>query len=362
MASVKKDYYEILGVARDATPDEIKRAYRQSALKYHPDRNQGNPEAEEMFKECSEAYDVLSDAEKRRIFDSYGYDGLHRGGYGGFSDVSDIFRHFSGMGGFEDLFSELFNIGKRRNGSGSSPAERGSDLRYRLEVDFLTAYNGGEEEITVKASRTCSDCDGWGAKFTDRHTCSVCGGRGEAYQSMGFFSVATACPRCRGLGYEISKPCQTCRGSGLVKKNETITVTIPAGIGDGMRIRLAGLGEGGLRGGPTGDLYVEVKVRSHEAYKREGDDLLIDLPISITEAVLGGNRKLKLPDGITEVDVKFGSGTQPGQLHYLRGKGFSRLGRGFGHGDAVVRLMVEIPKHLNRKQKELLEKLREEGI
>jgi molecular chaperone DnaJ len=355
----KKDYYQILGVAHSATPDEIKSAYRKAALKYHPDRN-SDPEAEETFKECSEAYDVLSDPHKRQLFDNYGYDGLHRGGYSGFSDVSDIFSHFSGMGGLEDLFSELFGFGKSRNSSGSRRSERGADLRFILTIEFLESYSGCEEEIELKVNKTCPDCNGWGSLEKDRRTCAICNGRGEAYQSMGFFTVATVCPRCHGSGFESSSSCKTCRGSGHVRKSDKIRVSVPPGIADGMRIRLVGLGEGGLRGGDPGDLYVEVHVKPHQVFRRQDDDLLVDLPMTITEAALGVVKKINLPEG--EVELKIDSGAQPGELHILRGKGFAHLSRGRGCGDVLIRLMLEVPRSLNRKQRELLENLRSEGI
>jgi molecular chaperone DnaJ len=355
----QKDYYQVLGVARNATPDEIKSAYRKAALKYHPDRN-SDPQAEETFKECSEAYDVLSDPEKRQIFDHYGYDGLHRGGYSGFSDVSDIFRHFAGMGGLEDLFSELFGFGRSRSSSGSRRGERGADLRFVLTIDFMESFSGCEQEIEMKVNKTCPDCKGWGSFEKDRKTCAICNGRGEAYQSMGFFTVATVCPRCHGTGYESSATCKTCRGSGHVRQSDKIRVSVPAGIADGMRIRLTGMGEGGLRGGDPGDLYVEVRVKPHPVFRRQDDDLLVDLSVSLTEAALGAVKKLTLPEG--EVELKVDAGSQPGELHIMRGKGFTRLARGRGRGDVLVRLLLEVPKSLNRKQRELLEKLHAEGL
>jgi molecular chaperone DnaJ len=355
----QKDYYQILGVARNATPDEIKSAYRKAALKYHPDRN-SDPEAEETFKECSEAYDVLSDPQKRQLFDSYGYDGLHRGGYSGFSDVSDIFSHFAGMGGLEDLFSELFGFGRSRKSNGSRRGERGADLRYVLTIDFLESYSGCEEEIELKVNKTCPDCNGWGSLEKDRRTCAICNGRGEAYQSMGFFTVATVCPRCHGSGFETSASCKTCRGSGHVRSSDKVRVSVPPGIADGMRIRLTGLGEGGLRGGEPGDLYVEVHVKSHPTFRREDDDLLVNLSIGITEAALGAVKKIDLPEG--EVELKVDAGAQPGELHIMRGKGFARLGRGHGRGDVIIKLQLEVPRSLNRKQRELLEKMQLEGL
>ncbi|RMF83265.1 MAG: molecular chaperone DnaJ, partial [Nitrospinota bacterium] len=339
MNSGKRDYYEVLGVSRDATPEEIKKRYRQLALQYHPDRNPGNKEAEEKFKEASEAYEVLRDPEKRRLYDLYGHEGLKGTGFSGFSGFEDIFSSFG------DIFEELFGFGTRtrtRHGP-----QRGADLRYDLEISFLDAAQGTETEIEIPKRVRCETCHGSRTRpgASPVH-CPTCQGRGQVIRTQGFFSVSTTCPRCRGEGIIITDPCPTCQGQGVVQKTKKILLKIPPGVDTGSRLRLSGEGEEGEWGGPPGDLYIILHVQPHEFFQREGNNILCQIPISFTQAALGaeidvptlnGSRPLKIPPG-----------TQSGEVFVLRGEGIRDL-RGYGRGDQLVEVVVKTPTDLSEE-------------
>jgi len=348
----KRDYYEVLAVAREVEIDEIKKSYRRLAVKYHPDKNPGDKAAEEKFKELGEAYEVLSDPQKRAAYDQYGhaaFDPRLRGGRagGGFHDPSDIFREVFGGGGsiFEDLFG-----GGRRN---PNEPERGADLRYDMELAFEEAANGVEREITVSKLERCEVCHGSGAESGSKSkTCPTCGGRGQVISSRGIFSIAQTCPRCEGSGRVIEKPCKTCHGAGRHEKTTTIKIRVPAGVDTGSRLRSSGNGEAGLRGGPSGDLYVVLHVKSHEIFQRDGDDLLCEVPVSFVQAALGA--EVEVPTLSGKAHIKIPAGTQPGTTFRLKGKGIKNV-QGFGTGDLHVRITVEIPTHLNHDQKAKLQ-------
>ncbi len=349
---MKRDYYEILGVSREATVQEIKKAYRKLALKYHPDRNPGNKEAEELFKEAAEAYEVLRDPEKRRLYDMHGHQGLSGAGFQGFNAADDIFSTFSDL--FEDFFG--FSTGQGRTRSGVGP-ERGSDLRYDITIEFLEAAKGAEKEIEIERLETCTQCGGSGAgKDSQVITCPGCRGSGHVIRSEGFFQVSTACPQCTGRGTIITEPCPGCRGEGRRPERQKIKVRIPAGVDTGARLRLRNEGEAGKRGGPRGDLYIVIHVESHEFFKRRGNDVFCEIPVSIAQVCLGdtidvptidGNERLKIP-----------AGAQSGEIFRLKGKGFPDL-RGFSPGDQLIKIKVVTPTRLTERQKELLEEFME---
>jgi len=346
-----RDYYEILGVGRDVDDAALKSAFRKLAMEHHPDRNAGNPDSEGKFKEINEAYSILSDAQKRAAYDRFGHAGVNGQGGGpgggGFSDVNDIFSEV-----FGDVFGDMFGGRQRRNG----PA-RGQDLRYDLEINLEQAYAGSEVEIVVPASMACESCDGSGAKAgTSPTVCGTCGGAGRVRASQGFFSIERACPRCGGAGRVIADPCTACRGHGQVRKERTLQVRIPAGVDDGARIRLAGEGDAGARGGPRGDLYIFLSVKPHDLFDRDGLDLLCTVPVPMTVAVLGG--EIDAPcltggencDGACKISVKVPEGAQTGKTLRLKGKGMPSL-RSRERGDLVVELFVETPTKLNTRQK-----------
>jgi molecular chaperone DnaJ len=364
---VAKDFYATLGVARSATPEEIKKAYRKKALEFHPDRNQGNPKAEEQFKVVSEAYEVLSDENRRRIYDQYGEEGLRGagmggaggfpGGGGGFSSMEEALRTFMGAfggarGGGESIFDSFFG-----GGGGGFEEEQGSrkgaSKKATVKVSFQEAARGTEKELAIVNYIACKACDGLGAKSRSGiKTCTTCQGKGQVYQSRGFFSMSSVCPHCSGAGQIITDPCKTCNGAGRVKDKQRIKIKIPAGVDNGMRLRMTGYGDAGEAGGPPGDLFVYIEVEPHEAFTREGDDVYLDLPITFTEAALGVKKEVPTPLG-EETRIQIPEGTQNGKLLRLSSKGFPNV-HGQGHGDLLIRISVETPVKLSEKQKELL--------
>ena len=367
MAATKRDYYEILGAERTATEEELKKAYRKLAVKHHPDKNPGDKTAEDKFKELGEAYDVLSDAQKRAAYDRFGHaafdprSGMGGGGGGGgaggggFHDPFDIFREVFGAagggggGGFGSIFEEAFG-----GGGGRQQAKgRGGDLRYDLEVSFEEAARGCEKEISFNKLDTCPHCTGSGAEPGSKaSTCPTCGGHGQVAVSRGFFTVAQTCPRCHGHGRAIEKPCSRCRSEGRIRNKTTIKVNIPAGVDSGVRIRSSGQGEGGYYGGENGDLYVVIHVREHELFKREGNDLFCDVPISFARAALGGEVEVPTLDG--KATVKIPAGTQHGRMFRLKHKGLPDV-RSRSLGDLHARVLVEVPSHLSEDQREKLQ-------
>ncbi len=339
----KRDYYEVLGLDRGASEDEIKKAYRRLAMKHHPDRNPDDLSSEEKFKEASEAYEILANGEKREAYDRFGHAGVDAsaGGMGGGFD-----------GSFSDIFSDVFGdiFGGAR--SGRSSVQRGADLRYSLDLQLEQAVSGDSVEVGIPVLAACEDCDGSGAKpGTSPTTCPDCGGSGQIRVAQGFFSLQQTCPRCRGAGKVITDPCRTCGGGGRVEKRKTLSVKIPAGVDTGDRIRLAGEGEAGLHGGPPGDLYVQIEVREHPIFQREGKHLYCDAPISFADAALGGELEVPTLDG--RVKLKIPPETQTGKMFRLRGKGVTPV-RGGSVGDLLCRVLVETPVKLDDAQKELL--------
>lgn len=354
----KRDYYEVLGVPRTADAEEIKKAYRKLAIKYHPDKNPGDKSAEEKFKELGEAYEALSDAQKRAAYDSYGHAafdprtragaGQAWGGGGGFHDPFEIFREVFGAGA-GSFFDGFFGGGT----ADPNAPQRGDDLRYDLELDFEEAAAGCEREITVSKAERCDTCQGAGAEPGSRiRTCASCGGRGQVISSRGIFSIAQACPQCQGAGRVVERPCHACRGTGRRERPSKIKLRIPPGVDTGARLRSAGNGEAGLRGGAPGDLYVVLHVRPHDIFQRDGDDLLCEVPISFVQATLGA--EIEVPTLNGKAAIKIPPGTQPGTMFRLRGKGVRNV-QGYGHGDLHVRINVEVPTHLNAAQRTKLE-------
>lgn len=343
----KRDYYEILSVERTATEVEIKKAYRNLAVKYHPDKNPGNKEAEEKFKEASEAYEVLSDAQKRQIYDQFGHQGLSGSGFSGFSGVEDIFSSFG------DIFEDFFGFSGR--GRARSRGQRGNDLSFEVEIDFLEACKGCEKNIQITKNVTCNTCHGSGAKpGTSSKTCSYCRGRGQVGHTQGFFTISSTCPQCQGSGEVIEAHCQDCRGRGVTQQSKKINVKIPAGVDNGLRLVLRGEGEAGMRGGDAGDLYVLITVHPHEHFKRDGADVHFNLNIGMAEAALGCKVKVPVLEGEEEIEVP--EGTQSGQKIVLKEKGAHEL-KARGHGDFIITVTVLTPKSLTKEERELLEKL-----
>jgi molecular chaperone DnaJ len=349
----KADYYEVLQVTREASDQELKTSYRKLAMQYHPDRNPNNPEAEEQFKACSEAYQVLSDPEKRAAYDRYGHAAFQGGGGGnpfaggaGFQgDLGDIFG---------DLFGEMFNMGGGRKGT---RVQRGRDLRYDLMLEFEEAVFGVEKEISIRRLEACEDCGGTGsANGKAAAACSQCGGQGQVRFQQGFFSVAKTCSRCNGAGTTISDPCPGCRGEGLQAKKHEILVKVPAGVEQDTRIRYQGEGEAGRYGGPSGDLYVVLSVKAHKFFERDGDDLHCVIPISFPQAALGTELQIETMEG--PATIKIPEGTQSGREFKLRGKGVPHLNE-HGKGDLIAEIRVATPSKLNKQQKELLKQLGE---
>jgi len=345
----KRDFYEVLGVNKDASDDEIKKAYRKLAMKFHPDRNPDNPKAEEHFKEAKEAYEALSDPQKRSAYDQYGHAGVDpQAGMGG----------GAGMGGFADAFGDIFGDifgGAGGRGGGRSNVYRGADLRYNLEISLEEAARGTETKIRIPTMAACDTCHGSGAKAgTKPETCSTCAGHGQVRMQQGFFSIQQACPKCHGSGKVIASPCPTCQGSGRIKQHKTLAVKIPSGVDEGDRIRLSGEGESGVNGGPPGDLYVVIQIRPHSVFQRDHNDLHCEMPISFTTAALGGEIEIPTLDG--HAKIKIPSETQSGKVFRLRGKGIKGV-RSSVYGDLQCHVVVETPVKLTERQKELLKEL-----
>lgn len=343
----KRDYYEVLGIPKNASQEEIKKAFRQLALKFHPDKNPGSKESEEKFKEAAEAYEVLGDPSKRAEYDQFGHTmGSAAAGFGG----------FSGMGGFDgplgDIFGDLFGeiFGQQRRAR--SRAQRGSDLRYNLDVDFKIAAFGGDVQIQVPRLQTCEHCKGSGAKpGTQPVVCPQCRGAGAIGMRQGFFEIRRPCGRCHGAGRVIQDPCSQCRGQGRMRHERTLSIHIPAGVDTGSRMRLAGEGESGMAGGPSGDLYVVISVRDHPLFERQDNDLICEVPVTFVQAALGD--EIEVPSLEGPVKVKIPSGTQGGKVFRLRGRGMPSLNGG-GRGELLVRILVEVPSKLSSRQKQLL--------
>jgi molecular chaperone DnaJ len=337
----KRDFYEVLGVSKSAEAGEIKSAYRKLAMKYHPDRNPGDKEAEDKFKEASAAYEVLSDQEKRQRYDRFGHQGVEGQG---FQDVNDVFSSFG------SIFEEFFGMGQqggRRNGP-----RRGADLRYDMAVEFEEAVFGIEREIEFERATQCETCAGTGAKEgTSRNQCRTCGGVGQVRRQQGFFAIQTTCPTCHGEGSTIEKPCQSCRGQGAVVKKRKISVKVPAGVDSGVRLRISGEGEPGPSGGPSGDLYVVLHVKESTRFTRDGLDLILEQPIGIAQAALGAKVPIKTLDN--EIEITIPAGSQFGDRVTIPGAGVPHL-KGVGRGDLHVELLIQVPKKLSKEQKELL--------
>lgn len=351
----KRDYYEVLGVSKGASEAELKKAYRKLAMKYHPDKNPGDADAEARFKEIGEAYAVLSDAQKRQAYDQFGHAGVEGaagggqgfGGFGGF-----------GGGGMGDAFSDIFEDFFGGGGRSRSRVQRGADLRYDLDISFEEAFFGHEANLRIPRWDNCRACDGSGAKKgTGMHTCPTCKGAGQVRFQQGFFTVARTCTECQGTGQVVEHPCPECGGHGRVRKEHTLQVKIPAGIETGNRLRLSGEGEAGEQGGPPGDLYVVVTVAPHKTFDRDGQHVLLELPVSVTQATLGAH--LEVPTMEEPVRLKIPAGTQTGKRFRLKGKGFPNLS-GHGTGDQIVTVRVAVPKKLNTRQRELFEELARE--
>lgn len=345
----KRDYYAVLGVDRDASDDDLKKAYRRLAMKFHPDRNPDDPDAEEKFKDASEAYEVLTDADKRHTYDQFGHAGLDpsqgSGGFGQAGNFGDIFG---------DVFGDIFGGGR---GGRSNGAARGSDLRYNMQLDLEQAVSGDTVEVRIPVLAACEDCDGSGAApGTSPSTCPDCQGAGQVRVSQGFFSLQQTCPRCRGQGRIVTDPCRPCGGAGRIEKRKTLSVKIPAGVDVGDRIRLSGEGEAGVNGGPPGDLYVQVDVREHPIFVRDGRNLYCEVPISMVDAALGG--ELEVPTLNGRVKLKIPTETQTGKVFRLRGKGVTQV-RGGGLGDLLCKVVIETPVKLTDRQKELLRELKD---
>jgi molecular chaperone DnaJ len=355
MAYQKKDYYQVLGVSRGADVDDIKKKYRQIALKYHPDRNPGDKNAEEKFKEAAEAYEVLHDPEKRRLYDAYGHEGLSSTGFTGFRDFSDIFSSFS------DIFGDIFGFGNFGGGFGGAAGPRpqqGNDLRYDLTLDFLDAALGTEVTVEVPRVVNCHTCGGSGAKpGTRRVPCPQCGGRGVVSRSHGIFQITTTCPRCQGMKEFVAEPCPTCNGEGRIREKKKLKVKIPPGMDSGTHLVMPGEGNGGIHGGPPGDLYIVIHVRPHDFFQREGYDLHLTVPLSFVQAALGTRFTIPTLEGSQELVVP--PGTQPGEVIRLKGQGVP-YPKGQRRGDMLVEVKVNIPRNLNARQQHLLRELAKE--
>lgn len=354
------DFYEILGISHTASQDEIKKAYRKNALKYHPDRNAENPQSEKKFKEISEAYEVLSDEKKRQIYDQYGADALRGatgagGSHGGYNSMEEALRTFmnafggGGGSGGGSIFDSFFNF----EGNDGSAGQQGASKKMNLTLSFEEAMKGVEKEVSISNYILCPTCDGSGAASSNSiRTCSRCQGHGQIHQTRGFFSMASVCPQCHGRGKMITSPCSDCRGEGRTKSKQRISIKVPAGVDTGMRLRMPGYGDAGEGGGPPGDLYVFISVDSHAIFQRDGDDIILELPITFTEAALGCKKELPTPLGAS-CRITIPEGTQTGKILRIKEEG-ARNVHGRGQGDMLVKIVVETPVALNEKQKELL--------
>jgi molecular chaperone DnaJ len=343
----KRDYYEVLGVARTCADAELKAAFRKLAMQHHPDRNPGDSECEHKFRELNEAYEVLKDGDKRAAYDRFGHAAFEQGGGGAHGFGADFASTFS------DIFEDLFGMGGGRRGGRGAGRERGSDLRYNMEISLEEAFAGKNAQIRIPTSVTCEVCSGSGAKAgTKPKPCGTCGGAGKIRHAQGFFTLERTCPACQGRGQVIDDPCPACSGAGRVTRERMLSVNIPPGVEDGTRIRLAGEGEAGVRGGPPGDLYIFLSLQPHELYQRDGADLHCRVPISMVTAALGGEFNVPAIDG-SEVKVKVPAGTQTGRRFRLNGKGMPVL-RSKQNGDMYVQVAVETPQNLTKRQRELL--------
>ena len=343
----KRDYYEILGIPQNVREDELKKAYRKLAMQYHPDRNPGNKEAEDKFKESAEAYEVLRDPEKRELYDRFGHEGLHNNGFSGFGGSDDIFSSFG------DIFEDFFGFGGRSRSRSTS--RQGADLRYDLNISFEEAAFGNETEISIHKHEKCHICAGSGAKpGTHPLTCPHCQGRGKTVRSQGFFSVSTTCNHCRGQGKVIVEFCKECNGSGKIKRIKKVSLKIPPGVDNASRLRLQGEGEAGEGGGPPGDLYVIIKVEPHDFFEREDDDIFCQVPISFSQAALGA--KIEVPTLDNSEKIILPKGTQAGHTFRLKAKGIPHL-RGHGRGDQIIQILVKTPVKLTKKQENLFREL-----
>ncbi len=354
-----KDYYAILEISKDATTEEIKKAYRKKALQYHPDRNPNNPDAEKKFKEVSEAYEALSDANKRRTYDQYGAEGVNQmgggfpGGAGGFSSMEEALRTFMGAFGGSNgsIFDSLFGGGGFE--SAAAEGQKGASKKISLNISFAEAIRGADKEILLTNYETCSSCSGSGAASAkDIQACSSCQGSGQVFQSRGFFSMSSTCPHCHGHGNIITRPCAKCHGEGRTKEKKRVKIHIPSGIDNGMQLKMSGYGDAGFGGGGAGDLFVFIEVAPHETFKREGDDVYLDLPITFTEAALGCKKDIPTPHG-DSCRIAILEGTQSHKVLRVKDKGFPNI-HGHGHGDLLIRVLVETPVKLSIKQKDLL--------
>ncbi len=347
-----RDYYEILGVQKNAEGDSIKKAYRKLALQFHPDRNPGNKEAEEKFKEASEAYEVLSDSEKRATYDRFGHAGLNQRFQHGFNDINDIFSSFS------DIFGDLFGVGGQ--GQRNRGTARGSHLRYMIEVTLKEVIDGTDKDIEFEKEVGCAACKGTGAKKgSDVETCKDCRGRGQVVRTQGFFSMATTCPTCHGEGKTVKNPCDECDGEGRKPEKTKLKVKIPPGVETGTQLRLSGEGEGGYRGGPSGDLFVEIKVGEDDRFIREGNDLFSQVEISYLQAILGASLQVDTVSGKTQIDIP--AGTQPGDRIRVGGAGIPSL-RGYGRGDLYFVVKVVIPKKISKAEEKVLREIANEKL
>ena len=344
----KRDYYDVLGVSSDAGNEELKKAYRKLALNFHPDRNPGDKEAEDKFKEAAEAYDVLTDTEKRRIYDRFGHEGLEGSGFTGFRGFDDIYSNFG------DIFEDFFGFGTRsRRGRNVRP---GRSLRYNLELTLEEAFSGKEAEIVFQRMETCNTCSGSGLEpGTQSQVCSGCQGRGQVVRSQGFFQISTTCPVCHGTGRIITNPCKDCGGEGNISVERKIKVKIPPGVDTGSQLRLRGEGEPGEHGAPSGDLFIVIHIKEHDFFNREGDDLVCRIPISFVQAALGATITIPVFGDEKTYDLNIPKGTQPGDILKVMGKGMPHINRHHRRGGLYINIAVKVPKKINQRQQELLE-------